>query len=365
MKKAVFSSVLITLCIVTLAQAPEYFNYQAIVRDASYNPITDQAVSFRISILKGGVSGSEEYIETHNTSTNGIGLVTLAIGNGSVESGDFTAIDWGSDSFFLKVEIDPEGGTNYTEMGITQILSVPYALYASNANNIRLVNNSRLSDLYVADNGSLWIIPQITVEKPYSELPTVTDADGNIYGTVKIGTQVWLSENLKTTKYNDDSPIQLVSDSIEWMGMEAPAYCWYKNDISNKELYGALYNWYAVTTGILCPDGWHVPSFDEWTILKNYMGSLGGGRLKESGTEHWISNNNGINDSEFTALPGGHRDWDGGFRDFGQAGIWWTSNAYNSNTGYYLGLHSVSVNVIGPQYNLSFAGASIRCIKDE
>ena len=132
MRKVVLSTILIVLCILTLAQAPESFNYQAVVRDASNNPITDKAVSFRISILKGGVSGSEEYVETHSTSTNSLGLVTLAIGNGTDKTGDLATIDWGADSYYLKVEIDPIGGTSYVEMGTTQLLSVPYAISASN-----------------------------------------------------------------------------------------------------------------------------------------------------------------------------------------------------------------------------------------
>jgi len=133
MKRAVLSLIILAVCIIITAQVPESFNYQAVVRDASNSPITDQEVSFRISILKGSVLGSEEYVESHNTSTNSLGLVNLAIGDGTVESGDFTAIDWGADSYFLKVEIDLAGGTDYDEMGTTQLLSVPYALHAKTA----------------------------------------------------------------------------------------------------------------------------------------------------------------------------------------------------------------------------------------
>lgn len=106
MKNAVLCFILMVLSILTFAQAPESFNYQAVVRDETKNPITDQAVSFRISILKGSISGPEEYLETHITSTNSLGLVNLVIGNGTDKTGTISAIDWGTDSYFLKVEID-------------------------------------------------------------------------------------------------------------------------------------------------------------------------------------------------------------------------------------------------------------------
>ncbi len=98
-------------------------------------------------------------------------------------------------------------------------------------------------------------------------LQFVKDGDGNIYQTVTIGTQIWLKENLKTTRYNDGTDISLITDQTEWKNAISAAYCWYDNDITNKDPFGALYNWYAVNTGKLCPKGWHVPSESEWTEL--------------------------------------------------------------------------------------------------
>jgi uncharacterized protein (TIGR02145 family) len=89
---------------------------------------------------------------------------------------------------------------------------------------------------------------------------TMTDKDGNVYSSVIIGKQVWLVENLKTTKYNDGKPIQLITDSMEWSLLNTPAYCWYKNDVASKDTYGALYNWFAASSGKLCSIGWHAPS---------------------------------------------------------------------------------------------------------
>ena len=105
------------------------------------------------------------------------------------------------------------------------------------------------------------------------EIPEeVLDIDGNIYHTVIIGNQIWLAENLKTTKYNDGTPVSLVTDNTGWINLSTPGYCWYDNDITNRETYGALYNWYAVQTGKLCPKGWHVPSDAEWTVLTDFLG---------------------------------------------------------------------------------------------
>lgn len=140
---------------------------------------------------------------------------------------------------------------------------------------------------------------------------SVKDIDGNKYKTIKIGTQIWLSENLKTTTYNDGTAIPLVKNYDAWAELSTQAYCWYNNDSTNKEVYGALYNWYAVNTKKLCPEGWHVPSDEEWTELRTYLGDKGnaGLALKESGTSHWKSpNSDASNTTGFTGLPGGYRD---------------------------------------------------------
>ncbi len=133
MKKLLFLPVLIFLCIAANSQAPGSFNYQVVVRDASYNPLVNQDVSFRITILKTSEGGTQSYRELHSTTTNGIGLVNLTIGNGTGKEGDLAAIDWAADKYYLKVEVDPSGEASYTFMGTTQLLSVPYALHAKTA----------------------------------------------------------------------------------------------------------------------------------------------------------------------------------------------------------------------------------------
>ena len=150
---------------------------------------------------------------------------------------------------------------------------------------------------------------------------TLKDIEGNVYPAVIIGTQVWMAENLKTTKYNDGMAIPLVSDNNAWEALKTPGYCWYNNDAAaNKNRFGALYNWYTVNTKKLCPAGWHVPNDKEWTTLRTYLGGeeIAGGKLKETGTTHWTSpNTDATNQTGFTALPGGGRRSNGEFFGLG------------------------------------------------
>ncbi len=105
----------------------------------------------------------------------------------------------------------------------------------------------------------------------YAEI--ITDIDGNVYHAITIGKQVWMAENLRTTRYNDGTGIPFIVDNATaWYELHAPGYCWYDDDMFNKDIAGALYNWHAVNTGKLCPKGWHVPSDNEWTILTDFLG---------------------------------------------------------------------------------------------
>lgn len=199
-------------------------------------------------------------------------------------------------------------------------------------------------------------------------LKVLTDCDGNIYNTVEIGSQVWMVENLKSTKYNDCTPIQIIQSNPEWGNMTSPAMCWYNDDVNNKQSYGGLYNWYAVNTGKLCPTGWHVPSNEEWDVLISYLGfETAGSKLKETGTTHFFEpNSDATNESGFTGLPGGFRGLNWDYYDFfniGYNGYWWTStessisNAYEKNVA--LGRSTVDTENLTKKN-----GFSIRCIKD-
>jgi len=205
-------------------------------------------------------------------------------------------------------------------------------------------------------------------EVSFSTSPlTISDADGNTYATVAIGTQIWMKENLKTTRYNNGTSIPLVINNTEWINLRTPAYCWYNNDASIfKATYGALYNWYAVNSGELCPTGWHIPTDNEWLTLANNLGgtNIAGGKLKEAGTGHWISPNTGAtNESGFTALPGGWRYNDGIFNWVNYGGYWWCSTEADSNSSWKVYM-AYDFSYLGRSIDDKCDGFSVRCVKN-
>jgi len=196
---------------------------------------------------------------------------------------------------------------------------------------------------------------------------TITDIDGNVYKTVKIGTQVWMAENLKVTHYRNGAPIPNVTDNTAWSNLTTGAYCNSDNSPDNAVVYGRLYNWYAVTDSRnLAPIGWHVPSDAEWQTLINYLGGddVAGGKIKEAGTTHWSSPNTGAtNESGFTALPGGYRGYYGYFYLLGDYATFWSSAEDGSSHAWYRRLHYDTATVDrvpdGKQY-----GFSVRLVRD-
>ena len=196
----------------------------------------------------------------------------------------------------------------------------------------------------------------------------ISDIDGNYYNTVKIGSQVWISENLKTTRYNNGTDIPLVSNNATWSSLTTPGYCWYNNDGGTyKNTYGALYNWYTVNTGNLCPSGWHVPTDAEWTGLTDFLGSNAGGKLKESGFDHWTSPNEGAtNNSGFTALPGGYRNNLGVFDLVGTQAYWWSKTEYDNPDFSSYSWFRYLMNTDGDPHRMfapDHTGTSVRCLK--
>jgi uncharacterized protein (TIGR02145 family)/uncharacterized repeat protein (TIGR02543 family) len=197
----------------------------------------------------------------------------------------------------------------------------------------------------------------------------IRDADGNLYSEVKIGNQVWMVENLKTTKFNDGTGIPWVTDNAAWGNLTTPGYCWYDDSIIYKTPYGALYNWYSVNSGKLAPAGWHVSTNTEWDTLITFLGgsSAASGKLKEAGFTHWHNPNTGAtNSSGFTGLPGSTRDYSGTFNGaIGDWGMWWTSteDANISTDARYNSLGATYTSV--DSYHISKGeGNSIRCIRN-
>jgi len=208
-----------------------------------------------------------------------------------------------------------------------------------------------------------------TTEPPVIEVGTVTDTDGNVYKTIKIGTQWWMAENLRTTKFRNGEEIPNTASNSDWMSLSSSSYCYYNNDFATYgSIYGALYNWKAVNDSrYIAPEGWHIPTDEEWKTLINYLGGFNaaGGKMKEAGTAHWVSPNTGAtNSSGFSALPTGSRG--GSTGEFGWVGL---GNDYWSSTGntqteawaYYVGNNIAGCLRLSHNKSNGFA---IRCIKD-
>ncbi len=402
---------------IMLAQPPQGISHQAVIRDAHNELVANSQIGIRVSILQGSAGGDAVYVETHTPISNANGLITYIIGEGVVVSGLFAEIDWSELPYFLKTEADPTGGDNYTISGVTQFLSVPYALHAHTANELtsEIEETQSLSDVLLIDNSANSQIKSLeeptdaadAATKAYVDLlasyvdslleriealedailPPLTDIDGNVYQTVIIGNQEWMAENLKVTR--------------DAAGNSITRHC-YDSDVTNCELYGGLYTWDTAMnmenssnenpSGVqgICPDGWHVPSDAEWTQMVNYLM-----------TEHnWTNNWNDVNGlgnklkscRQINSPLGGdcdtteHPRWDahpihfgtdevglsmlpGGFlcgsgecieEDYG---FWWSSTqrsdaeAFNRTMGNNLG--SISAG-----FNYKDSGFSLRCLRD-
>ncbi len=576
---------------------PQKFSFQSIIRNPAGQALQNQNIGMRLSILQGSESGTAVYAETHSASTNASGLVTLQVGGGTVVSGSMASINWANGPFFIKTDTDPEGGTNYSITGTSQLLSVPYALFSANGtpgpagpqgpagpgfsngtatNQMMYWNGSSWVTLNPGSNGQtlticngvltwttggicpanlptlsttaasaisttsassggnissdgggsitargvVWstsqnptialttktsdgtgsgsfsssisglapntlyyvrayatnsagtaygnqisfttaavVPPTLTTTATSaitsttassggnissnggatitargvcwstSQNPTIalstktsngtgsgsfasnitglspntlyyvrayatngagtaygnqvsfttstagstTDVDGNTYTTVTIGTQVWMKENLKVSKYRNGDLISTNLDNTSWQNTTSGAYAIYNNDAANNTTYGKLYNWFAVADPRgLCPAGWHVPSDAEWTTLENFLGGASvaaGGKMKSTGTIQastglWQDPNTGAtNSSGFTAFPGGTRDFVGAFYNLGGTGFWWSSTENTSTFAWLRALSYYFANSSRVDDNKTY-GFSVRCLRD-
>jgi len=362
----------------TDAQPPEKMSYQAVIRDANNMLITNHTIGLKISILQGSSFGSPVYVEIQSVATNANGLLTIEIGGGTVIYGTFASINWTKGLYFIKTETDPTGGTNYTITITSQLLSVPYALHAKTADSIA-GGIDAATKTYLDD-----LLAQLKLLKNtiYSGGP-VNDIDGNNYNTVKIGTQVWMAENLKATRYSNGDTIGTTASAIIDISYESlPEYQWaFNGNVSNVVTYGRLYTWFAITDSRkICPTDWHIPSNTEWTTLTDYLtnndyGYQGSGSdiaksmaaisgwktFTDAGT---IGNDEGSNNSSgFTALPGGYRFEGGLFNYIGESGFWWSADEYNAGDANYWRMYNNSSEVSN-FHNYKKDGFSVRCLKD-
>jgi uncharacterized protein (TIGR02145 family) len=185
--------------------------------------------------------------------------------------------------------------------------------------------------------------------------------------SVTIGTQKWMIVNLDIVTYRNGDTIPQVTDTKTWAGLTTGAWCYYNNDAAIGAKYGKLYNWYAVNDPRgLAPQGWHIPTDAEWTTVGTFLGgkSVAGGKLKEVGTLNWqIPNNYATNESGFSGLPGGYRNYDGPFYFVGSDGFWWSATVNFSISAWFFNLN-YEFGDLGRGNNLKSHGLSVRCLRD-
>ncbi|MHA2253248.1 MAG: fibrobacter succinogenes major paralogous domain-containing protein [Candidatus Kariarchaeaceae archaeon] len=453
MKKLLLIIAILATSVVAYTQAPQAFNYQAILRDSDGVAKSNETVAIQVSVIHGHTDGPPVYLEIHNTVTSDIGLVNLVIGEG-VSSDDLSIVDWSNGPYYLDITVNGDA------IGLSPLLSVPYALHANVSDSVTspipeidpVYSISAASEISTGDiiiwnnkldsyseiqnltdvlsegndgNGSqLKNIGNPTDENDavtkafatlrvsltgdslfmgadqYVIIPGISDAndtvnyvsdiEGNRYRVISLGSQTWMSENLRVTKYSDGTTIPLVEAPQGWtdLAYQSEAYCWYGNDPSNKALFGALYTWGAIMNGAesselnpsgiqgVCPDNWHVPSDSEWKELEVFLGmpqsvadeslwrgTQEGGMLKTEGTSVWRAPNAAAsNQSGFSALPSGYRYSNGDFEPINEYAVFWTTT---DNTIDYAWTRGVRYDQSGiRRSNKVFGGMSVRCVKD-
>jgi uncharacterized protein (TIGR02145 family) len=360
MKKSILSIYLLLITVICYSQSPQRISYQAAIYNQSNQLVTNQQIGLRISILKTYTTGITVYSETHLTSTNSQGLISIEIGGGTIESGSFAEIDWSNGPFYVKTEADILGGSNYNIIGTSQLLSVPFALYSTKSEK---TSDKRLDTL----NLQLKEIENMLID---AGAYTVKDYDGNTYKTVKIGNQVWMAESLRTTHYNDGQIIPTtigINDDIG--GVWKPQFQWpAKGDENSVNEYGRLYTYNVIVDEKnICPKGFRIPTQNDLTELALYIG-FDGGKLKAIGTEHWAGPNDcATNETGFNALPSGNRYLTN--FNYGETLVFWTSthNEYEPWLNYY-NVYVGYLSNCGFGYNMTNStettACSIRCIKE-
>lgn len=376
--KKLYTFLFVLISMGVMAQAPQGFNYQATVRDGNGQLIINQNVYFIFNIMRNSPTALPAYSETHYAPTDDLGTVSLVIGHGTPTTGNFSEILWGEGTYYLGIELNT--GSGYIAMGTTQLLSVPYALYANSAGNAEVtLRVSPVGDTLFF--GSQWvIIPGISAANGTTTEPV--DIDGNTYRTVIIGTQEWMAENLKVTRYRNGTEIDYPGENNDlWYLNNGGAYAWYNNNIEWKNIYGGLYNYYAVVNqNGLCPEGWHVPSSEEWNQLIHYIGgpdTTTGNRLKScrqvdapvqechTGIHprwDWDVNNHGTDHYGFSAVPAGYRGVEGAYTGMGQNAEFWTSSEIGSGRAWARIILNTDGRVITDDGYMK-KGISVRCLK--
>lgn len=398
MKKLYLIIALIATTVI-LAQAPQGFNYQATVRNNSGQLVLNQNVLVKFNIYQNSATGALVYSENQSATTDDLGHINLVVGQGTATTATFSTINWGSGSYYLGIELN--SGNGYLTMGTTQLLSVPYALYANSAGNNQAATPNLASVLAVNNGANNLQIknladptdPQDAVTKSYlatqiaqlqAQITALQNASIAPLPNVTIGTQVWSTNNLEVTTYRDGTPIPQVTDPAAWANLTTGAWCYYNHISANGVTYGKLYNWYAVAgihdndpntpNKILAPSGWRIPTYGEWTTLINYLDpaanggqsfpNVAGGKMKETGTLRWVSPNTGANNqSGFSGLPGGAFGGNTTFYGIGTNGNWWSLSELNTVNAWYVYINYDNTNAASNLASKTL-GFSVRCIRN-
>jgi len=321
--------------------------------------------------LQTAVDGESVFEETHSATTNAFGLINLDIGWGSVSKGEFSEISWGTDKYFLMLEMDPSGGSNFQMMGVAQLLSVPYALFAGNGvqfdpdlecnesteGTIRYNFDTKVFEFC---DGSSWIELGSGTGPFNCGEPLVDIRDGQVYATVKIGTQCWMAENLNYGVYVESVFTNDVHSDVSNNGI-VEKYA-QENDTSYLAVYGGLYDWNELmnyTTGEsgqgICPDGWHVPSHAELVELVDAVGGfLGAGKALKMGGS-----------SGFNFPMGGNRLGKGNFSGVDSGSIWNTTiSGSHPDTRAWNIYFIQNADNASQATDLMVVGKSCRCVKN-
>lgn len=435
MKKIILLLTIVTFCTSLLGQVPRKMSYQSVVRNAQQQVVSDTQVGLRLSLLQGSEAGAEVYSETQIITTNANGLMSAEFGG---EPG-FDEIDWAQGPWFIKTEIDPAGGSNYVITGVNKLMTVPYAYHAHQGGTLDYEQLTGLPELFDAQWESLEGLPLLPTDiseltdqeqmhipdgnlehqmmywqgDHWAVLPAgdpgkmlyfcdgiprwgpcpvgVEDVDGNVYPTLVLGLQEWMTENLRTTRFNDGTQIDYPTNDLDWWNNTTGAFAWYEDDTIWGEIYGGLYNWYAASSENLCPAGWRVPADQDWTQLVNYLmdeydidndytnpDALGnalktcrqldsplGGECDTNQHPRWNSHHThfGKDLFGFNALPGGVKNPYGIFATVGTNGHYWSSKESDDDNAFRRNLNSMYGDLSRFQYNKRY-GLSVRCMRD-
>ncbi len=395
--KQLFTFLLVAISSILLAQAPQSIPYQAIVRNTDGSVMASTSITMTFKIHDVSAAGTVVYEETHSTTSNTQGLVSLNVGVGTAVTGTFASINWGSGAKFLHVLMNT--GSGNVDLGTQQMMSVPYALYADNCGEVFRVSSNGDS-LFLGSNNYV-IIPGLSAingtqsniganllpgnDTCDDQFISVSDCGGDTsmiylgesYNLVEVEGQCWFAENLSTDKYRNGDLITSDLGELAWATTSSGAFVLYNNDVANEAIYGKLYNWYAaVDSRGICPQGWHVPTECDWMFLEKALGmspwvleAVGdrgtnqGGALKA--VTGWQGTNFGAqNSTGLTILPGGYVDFE--FQlpySKGGKGYFWSSSEASANSASARILDS-GKSSINRSILYKNNGFSIRCIKD-